>query len=146
MATTARSVFHIVFLNLAAAAFFLASSSALAQTPQIQLTPEQQQQLIEGFLRRLQQPVQGGRGVPSQPAAATQAVSEETLKSKFAAWPALPAGVRFERHRDGFSVNGKRYIDSEGTIVSYGFDTLTGDATYLAQVDNTNFILKTTRV
>lgn len=138
-------------------------TSASAQAP---MTPDQQQQLEavkRQMLERYQQifsgqmgTLSGMPGLPSNPgstvaqaphvAAPTSQVTELVLKRQFEAFPALEGGAAFERFKDGFAANGKRFIDPEGKIVLYGFDTMTGDATYVAQVDATHFVVKTTRV
>jgi hypothetical protein len=73
-------------------------------------------------------------------------MTEPVLNRQLEAFPPLAGGAAFERFKDGFAANGKRFIDPEGKIVIYGFDTMTGDATYVAQVDAVNFVIKTTRV
>lgn len=45
----------------------------------------------------------------------------------------LTHGVQFERFRDGFAIDGQRYIDPEGKITSDGFDAQSGDLAYLAE-------------
>lgn len=71
--------------------------------------------------------------------------TEADFAAAFDKWKKLDSGVRFERFRDGFSINGTRYIDPEGTIVAYGFDAQSGDFTYLAQYNNGQYILKSGR-
>jgi len=71
--------------------------------------------------------------------------SEGDLAAMFGKWSSLSAGVKFERFRDGFSINGVRYLDPEGTIVAYGFDAMSGDFTYLAQQHDGKYLLKTGR-
>jgi hypothetical protein len=115
------------------------SGYAWADTDQLkQLTPEQQQQLLQMLLRQMGQK----DGAASQAAAPT---SEETLAKALAGFPKLKTGVTFEKFKDGFGVNGTRYVDPEGLIVSYGFDVLTGDVTYLANVGDSKYVIKTTR-
>jgi len=142
----------ITKLALAGAVLCLATGAAVGQTAQANLTPEQQQQLVDALRSRLLQSFSGmQRMEPAGPAAnianTSPVMSENALRAKLEALPPLPpGGARIERRRDGFVVNGQRYIDSEGAIISYGFDVLTGNVTYLAQIDNTNFVMKTTRV
>ena len=45
----------------------------------------------------------------------------------------LTHGVQCERFRDGFAIDGQRYIDPEGKITSDGFDAQSGDLAYLAE-------------
>jgi len=84
---------------------------------------------------------------PPQPApvVAVAPNSEAALAAVLDQWKILPSGVKFERFRDGFAIDGARYLDPEGRIVSYGFDAQTGDFTYLVQSGNGQFMLKTGR-
>lgn len=79
--------------------------------------------------------------VPKQP----KVFTESQLADLFAKWAPLSTGVKFARLRDGFAINGRRYIDPEGTIVGYGFDEQSGDFTYLAQRNAGQFLLKAGR-
>lgn len=115
---------------------------------QAELTPEQSHRLTEALLRRLEQ-----SPAPMQAAAAhtkttaTNPITEAELARQLAAFPALSAGVVIEGRRDGFAVDGIRYIDPEGAIVRYGADPSSGgDVTYMAQTDQDSFVLKTVRV
>lgn len=119
-----------------------------SQQPQAELTPEQSQQLAEAFLRRLEQSPTPMPATGTQRAgpAAVAAITEADLARQLAVLPALTAGVVIEGRRDGFAVDGTRYIDPEGAIVRYGADPSTGDVTYLAQTDRESFVLKTVRV
>ncbi|MRX11521.1 hypothetical protein GJ697_27215 [Pseudoduganella sp. FT25W] len=114
------------------------------------LTPEQQKQLLNLLL--LQQKVaqlNAQNGYTPQaavaPAAAAPQRSDAELAAAFDAFPALTAGVQFERFRDGFAINGRRYIDPEGKITSYGFDAQSGDFTYLAETNAGEYVLKSGR-
>lgn len=117
------------------------------------LPPEQQQQFLQ-LQMQLQRLIQGGQmppaaapqyPVPSAPALSAPTLPEAALAQQLAAFPSLKTGGTFERFRDGFSVNGQRFIDPEGTITAYGFDTTTGDVTYVAQVNQTQFLVKFVR-
>lgn len=118
------------------------------QRSQAELTPEQSQRLADALLQRLERQPSSAAAAPSQaaqtPPAAT--LSETELAKRLAQQPALPTGVVVEGRRDGFAVNGTRYIDPEGAIVRYGADPLSGDVTYMAQIDRDSFVLKTLRV
>jgi hypothetical protein len=126
------------------------------------LSPEEQRMLLQLLLKKQaggsqpvapsSQPVQQGLPPPSpqpstlQPTPVAASISTESdFNNIFAGYPKLNTGVTFERLRDGFSVNGNRYIDTEGTIVSYGFDILSGDFTYVAQTTPGNFVIKSGR-
>ena len=89
--------------------------------------------------------VQEKRAVES-PVAKLSVMTEEQLSEKISKLPSLPHGVTFVRKRDGFEVDGVRYIDPEGEIVAFGTDYATGDVTYLAKTSNTEYLLKFTRV
>lgn len=108
------------------------------------LTPEQKQLLMNMLLKK------AGALAPMQsPQAASAAAlsqrSEADLASEFKQWPTLKELVQFERYRDGFAMNGRRYIDPEGTITSYGIDTQTGDFTYIAETSSGQYLLKSGR-
>ncbi|MFZ4289206.1 hypothetical protein [Variovorax sp. HJSM1_2] len=79
------------------------------------------------------------------PPASAAAPGEADIAALFDKWPALTQGVSFERFRDGFAIDGARYLDPEGRITSYGFDASTGDFTYLAQTGAGQFVLKSGR-
>jgi hypothetical protein len=107
------------------------------------LTDEEKLQLLQLLLK---QQLGAKAAEPAAPAAPQpKGRSETELAAEFSKLPELPSGVTFERHRDGFSVNGQRMIDPEGTIVAYGFDTLSGDYTYLAETSPGRFTLKSGR-
>ena len=124
------------------------------QQPQIELTEDERRRLISRFL--------GGQEAPSGPvvaqpgaqmrapvnpqANAAPSQSEQELAQRIAALPKLTTGVMFEKKRDGFSVDGVRYIDPEGPIVKYGHDNLAGDTTYLTRTGPSTFVIKYLRV
>lgn len=123
------------------------------------LTPEQQKQLLQLLLLQQQAAqlnAQNGyapqapaasaplQQQPPQPAQLAQR-SDADLAAAFAAFPALTQGVQFERFRDGFAVNGRRHIDPEGKITTYGFDAQSGDFTYLAETNPGEYVLKSGR-
>lgn len=116
------------------------------QQPPVQLSAEEQRQFLSRLLGGTQvqaiQPTQQ----PSQPQAPTAVTAEADLGQQIAALPKISKGVLFERRRDGFDVDGIRFIDPEGRIVKYGFDNLTGDVTYLARTNPTTFVIKFVRV
>jgi hypothetical protein len=108
-----------------------------------QLTPDEHRMLLQLMLK--QQGLGGGSNAsplqPSQTPSVTTApavaqVSETELQATFNQWPMPDKGVVFARFRDGFSMNGVRHIDPEGQIVAYGFGGLSGDFTYLAQLQS----------
>lgn len=124
------------------------------------LSPEEQRMLLQLLLKKQQpassQPVaplpqQGWQPTPQSstlqqaPVVATSSKTEADFNDLFASYQKLNAGVTFERLKDGFSVNGNRYIDPEGTISSYGFDILSGDFTYVAQTTPGSYVIKSGR-
>jgi hypothetical protein len=127
--------------KVAVLALTLVSTISIAQAQQPTLTQEQQFELLKMMLSR--QSAQPQSELQS-PTVALPVVKDTELSKTFESWKPLEKGVVFTRFRDGFAINGERYIDSEGTITSYGFDSQSGDFTYLAQSDN-KFILKTGR-
>lgn len=72
-------------------------------------------------------------------------ITEEEITKSLSDFKNISCDIEFTKHRDGFDVNGIRYIDPEGVIVSYGYDNLTGDVTYLAKTGHNNFSIKYTR-
>lgn len=141
--------------SLLISAFLLFTGNAIAQDPGMNnLSPEEQRMLLQLMLK--QKLLGGGPPMATPPAVqpsgqpqaqfgTSPSKSEAELASELSQLPKLASGAKFERFRDGFSVNGIRYIDPEGTITAYGFDMLTGDFTYLAQTYSGGFVLKTGR-
>jgi hypothetical protein len=133
------------FGAIAVAALF--SAAAVHAQNLDNLTPEQQKQLLTLLLKQqlsqagnaAQQP--GSAGATTAPAQR----AETDLAAEFARFPALTTGVQFERFRDGFAINGQRYIDPEGKITAYGFDAQSGDFTYLAETSAGLYVLKSGR-
>jgi len=114
------------------------------------LTPEQQKQLLNLLLLQQQVSQLNAQNGYTPQAAATPATaapprSDADLAAAFDVFPALASGVQFERFRDGFAINGRRYIDPEGKITSYGFDAQSGDFTYLAETSSGEYVLKSGR-
>lgn len=110
-------------------------------------TPEQmamQKQLLETIMAR-----RGMAPMPYQMQAAPQepkvTLTEDDLAKQFETWPAADQPVQFARKKDGFEINGKHYVDPEGRIVSYGYDGLNGDVTYLVKTGSDSGVLKAIR-
>lgn len=119
-----------------------------------QLSPEEQRMLLQLMLK--QQGITGGAvpslsALPSQSLTVPQAapipvqISEVELQAVLDKWPTSAKGSVFARYRDGFSINGSRYVDPEGQITAYGFDGLTGDFTYMAQIQAGTYVIKSGR-
>jgi hypothetical protein len=103
------------------------------------LTPEQEQRILARY------------GQTPPPVTQTQAVSisgetEDGLAARIAALPPVKSGLQVEGRKDGFSVNGQVFVDAEGNISKYAFDTLSGEVTYLVETSPNNFVVKFTRL
>lgn len=129
------------FKALACMVAVLVSTQAVQAQNAEAMTPEQKLLLLNLLLKQA-----GNAQAVQQPAAApTQLRTEADLAAEFKRLPVLPEGVQFERFRDGFAINGRRYIDPEGKIASYGFDAQSGDFTYLAESSDGQYVLKSGR-
>ena len=71
-------------------------------------------------------------------------VGEEQIAALIAKFPPKNGNLEIKRRKDGFDINGRPFIDSEGQIVSYAYDVVTGDITYVAKASN-NYIIKIMR-
>lgn len=115
-----------------------------------ELTTEQMQQLIQ-MQQQLLQMQRGGAmgGAAQQPILAPMAngviISEDTMGKKVQAFSKSKGGIAVERFKDGFAIDGVRYVDPEGEIDRYAFDALTGDITYLVRIMPGQYKVKTTR-
>lgn len=71
-------------------------------------------------------------GGPRQQAvqSADESLSEDQLARQIASWPRLQEPLSIRSRRDGFDVNGRPVLDSEGRMFNYAFDVTTGDVTY----------------
>lgn len=78
-----------------------------------------------------------------QPAAPT--ISEKELAKVLEEIPPAQGTAAFTQKKDGFDVNGRRYIDAEGKIVKYGFDSVSADVTYLAETGGDTYTVKFAR-
>lgn len=89
--------------------------------------------------------------VPASPAAAmpatgvAAATSEASLGQQFAQWPALTSGVEFQIQRDGFDINGQRYVDPQGQTVGVGYSNATGDFTEIVNTAPNQYVIKSGR-
>lgn len=74
-------------------------------------------------------------------------ITDEELKNKLSKFPAINAGVKFIKQKDGFSINDQsRYLDPEGEIINYGYNWQNGDVTYMIKTAPNTFKIKYTRV
>lgn len=106
-------------------------------------------QLLQQMMLMKQMQLQGGAQQGSAPQVnnpSLPTISESDLVRQLDGFPAKIDGVEFKRMRDGFTADGVRYVDPEGTIVLYGFDVLSGDVSYVVQSSPSTFLIKYIRV
>lgn len=116
-------------------------------------SPEEEQKMLESFrssvlktssmLMQMQGLSQAGPNVlTSEPATPTPsptespALTEDALVKKIEALGAGATKVKIEGARDGLKIGGMNYLDPEGQVKSYAFDSITGDITYSIKVGN----------
>lgn len=74
-------------------------------------------------------------------------ISESELLNSLESYPKSSSGVKFEKRKDGFTINGKSvYLDPEGEIVNYGYDWKDGSFFYLIKISDGNYKIKFNRV
>lgn len=105
---------------------------------------KQVEQKITNAVANINDPSQQTTNQNSAQSAAT-VISENDLAIKLNAFPPRTDNLIIEDRKDGFIVNGQTFVDAEGRIISYAFDILTGDVTYLAQTGGQNFVIKYAR-
>lgn len=103
------------------------------------LTPEQEQRILARF-------GQAAPVVPATVAAPMNVDTEDGLAAKIATLPPVVKGLKVEDKKDGFSVNGQPFMDSEGAISRYAFDLLSGEVTYLVETASNQFAVKFNRL
>ncbi len=122
-------------------------------TQQRQPTPEElemRNKMMQAFMSRMQngqsayQQMAPAQAQPAQPT--REVITEAELIASIDALPPTQNGVNFERLRDGLKVNGKVYLDPEGSIVDVASNSLTGDFTYLIKTGQSEDIIKYSRV
>jgi hypothetical protein len=57
-------------------------------------------------------------------------LTEEQISKEISSWPRLAEPMAIKGRRDGFDLNGRPILDSEGSMFSYAFDVNTGSITY----------------
>lgn len=57
-------------------------------------------------------------------------LSEDQLARQIASWPRLQEPLSIRSRRDGFDMNGRPVLDSEGGMFNYAYDVTTGAITY----------------
>lgn len=121
-----------------------------------QPTPEEEQRMLDQYRNsvmnasavaaRFQNLASGGAAalVPSTtapnavPAAVTPAaLTEDALARKIADLGAGKPGTKIESARDGLKLDGMPYLDPQGQIKSFAFDSISGDITYAIRAGDT---------
>ena len=71
-------------------------------------------------------------------------LTEEQLAASFARLPPKTGDLLINPRHDGFDINGQPYLDSEGQIVNYAYDVVTGDITYMVMTPS-RLVIKSMR-
>jgi hypothetical protein len=80
-------------------------------------------------------------------ATSAQVKAQSALAQKILKYPKSKQGVKFEKSKDGFTINGDNiYLDSEGRIVNYGYNWKDGSFSYLIKLSEDTFKIKFNRV
>jgi hypothetical protein len=58
------------------------------------------------------------------------ALTEEQIAKEVGSWPTMAEQMSIRGRRDGFDLNGRPILDSEGSMFGYAFDVTTGSITY----------------
>ncbi len=73
--------------------------------------------------------------------------AEKELAAILQSWESLEQSVTIEPNKNGFTVNGQKFLDPDGKIVKYATNYSTGDVTYLlVDKDSGEYLIKTSRV
>lgn len=102
----------------------------MAQQPQTQGPLALMQAL--SALQSGQMPGTAPTAAPPPTSRAPGTLSEAELAAQLNSRPA-GSGVNIEKRKDGFSIDGKAFIDPEGRILLYGINPLSGDFTYMVE-------------
>lgn len=73
-------------------------------------------------------------------------ITQEELSGKINALGTAPSFVQFDKRKEGFIVDQKAYIDPEGKIIKYGYDSFSGLVTYMAETVPGQYVIKTMQV
>ncbi len=86
-------------------------------------------------------------GTTQQKVAIASSSSESDMKAEIDKLPLIPinTGVLFRKQEDGFTVNGKRFIDYEGEIDTFVFNGLSGNVTYVVETGEKDYTIKVAR-
>ncbi|WP_114239274.1 hypothetical protein [Dyella sp. C9] len=110
----------------------------------LQLTPEQEQQLLQRYRNQIGQVIQAQAMISSgaMPAVGTPLAPVSAPVANQAAVPldqlirpfeGSAAPATFERKPDGFLANGRPVLDPQGRIVDFAGNVATGDVTYFVE-------------
>jgi hypothetical protein len=69
-------------------------------------------------------------GPRTQTVQSNGSLTEEQLAKEVGLWPKMDVQLSIRGRRDGFDLNGRPILDSEGPMFSYAFDVTTGSITY----------------
>ncbi len=76
-----------------------------------------------------------------------QVKAQASLAQMVSKYPKSKQGVKFEKLKDGFTINGdEAYLDPEGEIVNYGYNWKDGSFSYLIKLSGDTFKIKFNRV
>ena len=136
----------------------------VAKRQGMQLTQEQEHQFLEqqhalrdrmkmfglGVMMGMPGAKQGSSATAPQQSGGLQTAgqtveTEEALAAKILSLPPRPVEFVVADRKDGFSVNGRAFVDPEGVIKNYSIQSTTGMVTYLVDVEKGTFLVKTTR-
>jgi hypothetical protein len=70
-------------------------------------------------------------------------ITQEELSGKITALGTAPSFVQFDKRKEGFVIDQKGYIDPEGKIIKYGYDSFSGLVTYMAETVPGQYVIKT---
>jgi hypothetical protein len=74
---------------------------------------------------------------------AMQTITQDELSNRIKGLGLSPAFVQFEQRKDGVKIDQRAYIDPEGKIVKYGYDSFSGLVTYMVEMTPGQYIIKT---
>lgn len=114
--------------SLVLASTFMSNGLLWAQQPQ--MTPEQAIQMLQALRAAQGQQQQMTAPVTAAPA---RTISEADLAAQVSRYP-TSSSIQFEEFSGGFRYNGQVFLDPEGRIVSYRYNTWTGDVTYVLEM------------
>lgn len=114
-------------LGLVLASTFMGSGLLWAQP---QMTPEQAIQMLQAL-----RAAQGQQQPTAAPVAAVPAstISEAELAAQIGRYPNT-ASIQFEEFPGGFRYNSQAFLDPEGRIVNYRYNTWSGDVSYVLEM------------